>query len=133
MSDPNPHRQYGPLATSDRRLTIVAAFLGFTALVLAAMIAILIAAPESSNTAFVLQVLIGQFALSGPVFVTAIVSGRNSEKLTSVLNGEGDRKLQDNLHRFIESAPFEDRVKRQLHTVLDERTLSDGTKDTQRH
>jgi hypothetical protein len=115
------HRHYGPPAKSDRLLTTVAAFLGFTALVLAGVIGLLIAAPESTNTAFVIQVLLGQFALSGPVFVTAIVSGRNSDKLTSVLNGEGDRKLQDNLHEFIDHTSFEDKVKQQLHKALDER------------
>lgn len=106
---------------SENTYVLAAVFLGFVLLILSAVICVLIAAPESTNTAFVIQVLLGQFGITIPVFVTAIVVGRSNQKMTDILNGEGDRKLQKNLHEFIASTAFSDKIKEQLHAAADER------------
>lgn len=95
-----PTNNYGN--RDDRTWAFVAALLGIILLVLSAVVALAIAAPESANPASVIATLLGLLGLSVPALVGAIVAGRSSQKLDRVLNGEMDRKIVRGVHNAMD-------------------------------
>lgn len=86
----------------DNTWALVAAFLGGLFLVLAAVVAFAVAAPESANPATVITIMLGLTGIFIPALVGAIVAGRGSQKMDRVLNGEMDGKIVRNVHKAMD-------------------------------